>query len=141
MSADLATGTPLANALQVVVEQKLAETTWSNSGLDDAQLAEYILLMVVNGKTQDEIAAELSTELLGLAPEDTGATDFVIWMFEQISVLSSHLEQGVDVASLVAQPAQTEADSGARTIAESGQEDGQDTAMDEAADIQQDDTM
>lgn len=137
MSADLATGTPLVNALQVVVEQKLAETTWSNSGLDDAQLAEYILLMVVNGKTQEEIAAELSTELLQLAPEDTGATDFTSWLFEQINVLSGQIEQGVDVASMVAQPQQTEADSGAATIAP----DGQDTAMDEAADAQQDDTM
>jgi len=138
MSVDLAIGTPLADALQIVVEQKLAETTWSNSGLDDAQLAEYILLMVVNGKTQEEIAAELSTELLGLAPEDTGATDFMSWLFEQISVLSGQIEQGVDVASMVAQPAaQTEADSGAITTAD----DGQDTAMDEAPDAQQDGTM
>jgi len=88
MPSAVVLGTPLAEALQNVVQTKLAEVGWSTGGLDDSALAEYIMLMVVNGKTQEEIASELSNDLLGLAPEDTGAIEFTKWLFEQVDVLN-----------------------------------------------------
>ena len=80
---------PLAQALQNVVQPKLVEVGWG--GVDDSTLAEYIILMLVNGKTQEQIASELSNDLLGLGPEDNGAIDFSQWLFEQVDVLNNEL--------------------------------------------------
>lgn len=83
--------TPLADALSNVVQPKLVDVGWSTGGLDDSALAEYIILMLVNGKTQEQIASELSNDLLNLGPDDSGATDFSNWLFEQVEVLHSQL--------------------------------------------------
>lgn len=90
-TVDIALGTPLAESLSSVVQPKLVEVGWSSEGQDDSALAEYIILMLVNGKTQDQIAAELSTDLLGLGPDDTGAIDFSRWLFEQVAILSNQI--------------------------------------------------
>ena len=86
--------TPLADALGNVVQPKLSEVGWSTGGLDDSALGEYIILMLVNGKTQEQIAAELSNDLLNLGPDDTGATDFAKWLFEQVDILHNQLNGG-----------------------------------------------
>lgn len=81
--------TPLAHSLNSVIQPKLVEVGWSSGGGDEGQLAEYILLMLANNKTQDQIAAELSSDLLGLGPNDPGARDFSQWLFHQIEILNS----------------------------------------------------
>ncbi|MCJ1399261.1 hypothetical protein MMC11_002463 [Xylographa trunciseda] len=88
MAVSVALNTPLADALSNVVQPKLVEVGWSTGGLDDSALAEYIILMLVNGKTQEQISAELSNDLLNLGPDDSGAVDFSRWLFEQVEVLS-----------------------------------------------------
>ena len=87
MAATLQAGTPLAEQLSSIVQPKLVDIGWSSGGLDDSALAEYIILMLVNGKTQDQIASELSNDLLNLGPEDSGAQDFARWLFEQVNLL------------------------------------------------------
>ncbi|KAI4093335.1 MAG: hypothetical protein LQ344_002923 [Seirophora lacunosa] len=89
MSVEVSLNTPLADALSNVVQPKLTEIGWNTGGLDDSALGEYIILMLVNGKTQDQIAAELSNDLLSLGPDDTGATDFAKWLFEQVHLLNA----------------------------------------------------
>ncbi|KAI4139016.1 MAG: hypothetical protein LQ341_004405, partial [Variospora aurantia] len=89
MSVEVSLNTPLADALSNVVQPKLTEIGWNTGGLDDSALGEYIILMLVNGKTQDQIAAELSNDLLSLGPDDTGATDFAKWLFEQVHILNA----------------------------------------------------
>ena len=91
MAVEVALNTPLAEALSNVVQPKLSEVGWSTGGLDDSALGEYIILMLVNGKTQEQIAAELSHDLLNLGPDDTGATDFAKWLFEQVRILNDQL--------------------------------------------------
>ena len=91
MAVEVILGTPLAEALSNVVQPKLVEVGWSTGGLDDSALAEYIILMLVNGKTQEQIAAELSNDLLNLGPDDSGAIDFSRWLFEQVDILNSQL--------------------------------------------------
>ncbi|KAK4697796.1 nuclear polyadenylated RNA-binding protein NAB2, partial [Lecanoromycetidae sp. Uapishka_2] len=91
MSVEVSLNTPLADALSNVVQPKLSEVGWSTGGTDDSALGEYIILMLVNGKTQEQIAAELSNDLLNLQPDDTGATDFTRWLFEQVDILNSQL--------------------------------------------------
>ena len=111
MAVEVTLNTPLAEALGNVVQPKLSEVGWSTGGLDDSALGEYIILMLVNGKTQEQIAAELSNDLLNLGPEDTGATDFAKWLFEQVDVLNdqlngppapqtSHSQQGQEISNI-----------------------------------------
>lgn len=95
MSVEVSLNTPLAEALSNAVQPKLTEIGWATGQSDDLALGEYIVLMLVNGKTQDQIAAELSNDLLQLAPDDTGATDFAKWLFEQVYVLNAQLNGSV----------------------------------------------
>lgn len=81
---------PLAHALNAAIQPKLVEVGWSTGGADDSALSEYIILMLVNGKTQEQIAAELSGDLLNLGPDDPGARDFSQWLFRQVDILNSH---------------------------------------------------
>ena len=66
MSVEISIESPLAQALNSAIQPKLVEVGWSSGGGDEGQLAEYILLMLANNKTQEQIAAELSSDLLGL---------------------------------------------------------------------------
>lgn len=88
MGVEITLNTPLADALNAVIQPKLVEIGWSTGGVDDSALSEYIILMLVNGKTQDQIAAELSGDLLNLGPDDPGAIDFANWLFEQVDELN-----------------------------------------------------
>lgn len=88
MATEVVLGTPLAQALNAAIQPKLVEVGWS-TGADDSELAEYIILMLVNGKTQEDIAAELSGDLLNLGDDDPGAKDFAQWLFQQVSNLSA----------------------------------------------------
>lgn len=94
MSVEVALQTPLAHALNTVIQPKLVEVGWSTGGDDDSALAEYIILMLVNGKTQEQIAAELSGDLLNLGPDDPGARDFAEWLFQQVDLLNSQNDAG-----------------------------------------------
>jgi len=93
MSIDIALNTPLADALTSVIQPKLMEVGWAQSN-DDAALSEYVILMLVNGKTQEQIAAELAGDLLNLGPDDPAAQDFAQWLFNQIHALQSRLNNG-----------------------------------------------
>ncbi|EPE29691.1 hypothetical protein GLAREA_00851 [Glarea lozoyensis ATCC 20868] len=89
MSVEVVLDSPLANALNMAIQPKLVEVGWSTGGADDSALSEYIILMLVNGKSQDAIAAELSGDLLNLGPDDPGARDFARWLFDQVEILNS----------------------------------------------------
>ncbi|KAL2827172.1 Protoporphyrinogen oxidase [Aspergillus cavernicola] len=88
--ATVAVGTPLAEALSNVIQPKLVDMGWSSDSGDSA-LTEYVILMLVNGKSQDQIATELSNDLLGLEEGDTQALDFSKWLFEQVDVLNQQI--------------------------------------------------
>ena len=90
MAVSVQANTPLAEQLSNIVQPKLVDIGWSTGASDDSALAEYIILMLVNGKTQKQIAEELSNDLLNLGPEDSGAIDFARWLFEQVSILSEN---------------------------------------------------
>lgn len=99
MAAEIAVGTPLAEELQKIVLPKLVEVGWS-TGLQDDTLSEYIILMLANGKSQEQIAAELSNDLLDLGPENPEAISFSKWLFEQLHNLHAQLNiAGVSTTS------------------------------------------
>lgn len=118
MAVEVVLETPLANALSNVVQTKLSEVGWSTGGLDDSALSEYIILMLVNGKTQEQIATELATDLLSLEPGDTAGVDFAAWLFQQVESLNRELN-GVSIQGAAAQQGQ-----GVQTSAGGGQVSG-----------------
>lgn len=89
MSVEILADSPLAQALNSAIQPKLVEVGWSAGGGDESDLAEYIILMLANSKTQEQVAAELSSDLLGLGPDDPGARDFSQWLFNQVEFLTS----------------------------------------------------
>jgi hypothetical protein len=97
MAVEIAAGGELAQRLQSVVGPKLVEVGWA-SGLEDDTLTEYIILMLANGKSQKEIASELSTDLLGLGPEDQSTIDFARWLFEQVDLASAEVNGAPSIA-------------------------------------------
>ncbi|KAI2464482.1 hypothetical protein F4781DRAFT_425531 [Annulohypoxylon bovei var. microspora] len=102
MAVEVVMNTPLADALNMAIQPKLVEVGWASGGADDSALSEYIILMLVNGKTQDQIAAELAGDLLSLGPDDPGARDFAKWLFDEIESLNSQLNGDpgqLDIAS------------------------------------------
>lgn len=84
MPVEIAMQTPLAEALQREVQTKLAENGWAPSDDSDNTMAEYIILMLVNGRQEDEISSELARDLLNLDPEDNSAREFSKWLFEMV---------------------------------------------------------
>ena len=87
MAVEISAGSELAQRLQNVVGPKLVEVGWS-SGLQDDTLSEYIILMLANGKSQEEIASDLAKDLLDLGDEDQSAVEFARWLFEQVDILN-----------------------------------------------------
>lgn len=97
MAVQLAVGTPLAEALNSAVHTKLLDVGWGSE--DDTSLAEFIVLMLVNGKTEDQIASELASDIL---PEGEGTQEFAHWLFEQVRTL----QNGGPTPPTAAQPEQ-----------------------------------
>ncbi|EPS44103.1 hypothetical protein H072_1962 [Dactylellina haptotyla CBS 200.50] len=91
MTVQLQSGTPLAEQLSAAVQQKIVEIGWSSDGEDASPLSEYIVLMLVNGKTESQITSELSGDLLGLGPEDESVKLFIAWMFSELERLAREM--------------------------------------------------
>jgi len=93
MTVDFANGSPLAGALQGIVQAKLTELGWLTSD-DDTTLFDYILLMLANEKNEAQVATELSNDLLDLGPENAETQQFAKWLFEKIHELRAQLAGG-----------------------------------------------
>ncbi|KAK4165810.1 hypothetical protein QBC43DRAFT_207992 [Cladorrhinum sp. PSN259] len=94
MSVEIVLNSPLANALNTAIQSKIAELGWA-AGSEGTAMSEYFVLMLANGKSQDEIASEIATDLLGLGPEDETPHNFARWLFEQINAINAELNSGV----------------------------------------------
>lgn len=81
----------LAIAVANVVRPKLVEMGWSTDDGQESALIEYIVLMLVNGKTQQQLATELSNDFLGLEEGDTQALEFSKWLFGQVEILDQQI--------------------------------------------------
>lgn len=94
MSVEIVLGTPLANALNTAIQTKIAELGWAGAGGEGAAMSEYFILMLANGKSESEIAAEIANDLLGLGPEDQTPQIFSRWLFEQLNALNAEQNAG-----------------------------------------------
>ncbi|KAJ5093241.1 hypothetical protein N7456_009102 [Penicillium angulare] len=82
---------PLATAIAGAIQPKLVEMGWSTDDGQEGALIEYIVLMLVNGKTQEQLATELSNDFLGLDEGDTQALEFSNWLFGQVEILNQQI--------------------------------------------------
>lgn len=123
MSVEVVLETPLAAALHAAIQPKLVEVGWSTGTDDDSALSEYIILMLANGKTQEQVAAELSGDLLNLGDDDPGAKEFSQWLFSQVAAMRHQIETGEPPQEPTSAPAQN------------GDNDGQDAEMGDVADV------
>ncbi|KAK4055339.1 mRNA-binding protein nab2 [Microbotryomycetes sp. JL201] len=75
--ADVVPGTPQAQKLQDAIQKQLAFLGWSTE--DDSVMAEYVLVMIGNRKTPEQISTELS-DLIG----GDFDSSFVSWLFDEV---------------------------------------------------------
>ncbi|KAK0657357.1 hypothetical protein B0T16DRAFT_318783 [Cercophora newfieldiana] len=88
--SELVIGTPLADALNVAIQNKITELEWAGGSSEGSAMSEYFILLLNNGKTQAEIISEISN-LLSLGPEDQTVAAFAQWLIEQANALSSQM--------------------------------------------------
>lgn len=120
----IAQDSPLAAAVANVIQPKLVEMGWSTDDGQESSLIEYIVLMLVNGKTQEELATELSNDFLGLEEGDTQALEFSRWLFGQVEILNAQIN------GTPSQPAAGQAASGGQV--QVPEQQGQDAEMGDA---------
>ncbi|PWN33680.1 uncharacterized protein FA14DRAFT_161412 [Meira miltonrushii] len=84
-SLDLSIDSPEAKQLQDIVQKEIARRGWSE-GEEDAVMSEYVLVMVANKKTQQQIESELK-DLLGEDQQnaEAGVESFVSWLWQEAS--------------------------------------------------------
>jgi hypothetical protein len=98
---------PLAQAIQAAVQPKLIENGWVAEDAD-TELSEYITLMVINGKTQQQVVSEVGTELLGVGEDDPAVAEVARWLFEQVPFLNAQVNGGGQQAVDQSMDAQTQ---------------------------------
>lgn len=116
-------GSPLAQSIQSAAQVKLIEAGWAPEENDET-LAEYVTMMLVNGKDFQGVQAELGGELLGVGEDDPAVADFARWLFEQAQALAGGQQQ---------QPVQQESDPGATTQEPQMQDEMQTQTMQDEA--------
>ena len=84
MAAQVVANTTGATMLQSAVQTRLVELGWSTDGADDNSLAEYVVLMLQNGKTPQQVGAEMSSDM---GMDEAAASDFGHWLSEQIQLI------------------------------------------------------
>ena len=103
MLPEITQDSPLATAVANVIQPKLVEMGWSTDDGQESALIEYIVLMLVNGKTQEQLATELSNDFLGLGEGDTQALEFSRWLFGQVEILNQQINGGGQMESAAKQ--------------------------------------
>lgn len=125
MSPSITPDSPLAQALANAIQPKLVEMGWSEG--QESPLIEYIVLMLVNGKTQQQIATELSDDFLCLDEGDNSAFGFTEWLFGQVEQLDQQINGGSNNTSVEQPVSSTGVNGAAQHMAY-----GQDAEMGEA---------
>lgn len=95
----------LAQAIQGTIQPKLIENGWVAEE-NDTTLSEYITVMVADGKSVQEIEAELGSDLIGTGPDDPAVAEFANWLSEQMRQSSAPPQPVMEAAVEMQQPEQ-----------------------------------
>ncbi|KAJ5105336.1 hypothetical protein NUU61_002683 [Penicillium alfredii] len=133
MLPEISPNSPLALAVANTIRPKLVEMGWSTEDGQESALIDYIVLMLANGKTQEQLATELSSDFLGLEEGDTQALEFSRWLFGQVEILNQQIN-GVPVSNGPIVEQQVPSFTGQESVgpASGFQGDGQDAEMGDA---------
>jgi len=88
----LVLNTPFSDAFTKHIQTQIAQVGWAN-GDEKSPLGEYICLMIANGKDEEQIAAELSTDLVSPVPGGATPASFAHWVFAELARLSGGEEE------------------------------------------------
>ncbi|KAJ6171340.1 hypothetical protein N7470_000407 [Penicillium chermesinum] len=127
MATQIQQDSPLSAAIANVIKPKLVEMGWSTDDGQESALIEYIVLMLINGKTQEQLASELSNDFLGLEEGDTQALEFSHWLFGEVEVLTQQFNGAPSEAVATQQPGNGNTSAGNGVDAEMG--DASDTML------------
>jgi hypothetical protein len=88
MSVEILPQSPLADAINASLLPKLVEFGWASEPSDAAPIAEFVVLMLINGKNKDGVAHELGA-LIGSDGSDPSVVSFADWLFAEIERLQN----------------------------------------------------
>lgn len=123
---------PLAQAIQKAVQPKLIDNGWV-ADENDTELSEYVTLMVISGKTQEQVVSEVGTELLGVGEDDPAVAEVARWLFSQVPALSAQVNGGGQQQQQAQAADQTMGDQSIQSGAAQAADAGQDAQMDDAS--------
>lgn len=83
-TAPIQPNSALAQAIQTAVHTKVVEQGWAAEE-NDTTLSEYVVTMLVEGKDQTAVRAELGGDLLGLGEDDPQVVEFAGWLFAELA--------------------------------------------------------
>ena len=87
MATAVDAGSDHAQQLQNAIQPKLMENGWVTDE-NDMTLAEYVTMMIVNGKDAQGVQAELGTDLLAIGDDNPEVIDFTRWLFDQVQAIT-----------------------------------------------------
>lgn len=91
-SAVVDAGSDHAQQLQNAIQPKLMENGWVTDE-NDMTLAEYVTMMIVNGRDAQGVQAELGTDLLAIGDDNPEVIDFTKWLFDQVQAITQPQQQ------------------------------------------------
>lgn len=91
-SAVVDAGSDHAQQLQNAIQPKLMENGWVTDE-NDMTLAEYVTMMIVNGRDAQGVQAELGTDLLAIGDDNPEVIDFTKWLFDQVQTITQPQQQ------------------------------------------------
>lgn len=95
MATDISPDSPEGSALKAIILPKLIALGWS-SGMQDETLAEYILLLLQNGISKEQLTSDLSTDMVETDDQNSPekCAEFTDWLFDQVANVRAGLDVG-----------------------------------------------
>ena len=75
------------------IERRILELSWKSGDHADSALAEYFVLIIKNGMSEEAFAAELAGDLLNNAPSFSEAMNFAVWLFSEVEEVDAQIRQ------------------------------------------------
>ncbi|USW56213.1 Putative nuclear polyadenylated RNA-binding protein Nab2/ZC3H14 [Septoria linicola] len=85
-------GSDHAQQLQSAIQPKLMENGWVTDE-NDMTLAEYVTMMIVNGKDAQAVQAELGNDLLAIGDDNPEVIGFTKWLYDQVQAITQPQQQ------------------------------------------------
>ncbi|SLM35528.1 ef hand domain protein [Lasallia pustulata] len=82
-----------AETLLQSIEKRIAELGWKSGDNPDPALAQYFVVIVKNGMSEESLAGEIADDLLNDPPSLPEAMSFAVWLFSEVKDVETQLRQ------------------------------------------------